>query len=304
MSALIWSVVVALTLGAPAAPASAPLREPHWHRPDPSSSSAASSAALSPSTTKAGPQRIVSLAPVITEALYALGAGDRVVGVTRFCDRPAAAAQKPSVGGYTDASLEQILALNPDAVVAMPSFGQRQLLDRLRDQHVPVFVVFTDSLAEERAMLGALGQLIGNAAGADRLLAQQAAVLAAVEQRQQGRGRRAVVVVGHDPLVVAGRGSFADVALLATGAASALREGDPQWPQWSLESLLARQVDIVIAAEGPDGAAALRRQLAPLGARAPRVLAADGAILMRPGPSFADDVLALERLLTATPPAP
>ncbi len=289
-SALVVAFLVAAA--APAAPAPATRvvteRQPHWHRPSSSSSSSSSSSKA---------LRIVSLAPVITETLYALGAGARVVGVTRFCDRPAAARQKPSVGGYTDASLEQILALRPDVVVAMPSFGQRQLLDRLRDQQVPVFVVFTDSLDEESAMMSALGTLVDAAPAAAKLVQQQAQVLAAVAERQRGRGTRAVVVVGHDPLVVAGRGSFADVALQTTGAESAVKEGDPQWPQWSLEALLARHVDVIVAAEGPDAAAALRRQLLPLKERAPRVVAASDAILMRPGPSFAADVLLLEGLL-------
>lgn len=265
-------------------------RRPHWYRP----------AGAAPK-----PARVVSLAPVITETLYAVAAGDLVVGVTRFCDRPAEAQRKTTVGGYSDASLEAILALRPDVVMAMPNLGQRQLLDRLRDRGIAVFVAFTDTLDEERAMIRGIAAAVGREPAAEALLAAQEQTLAAVAARHSGRGRRGVVVVGHDPLYVAGRGSFGDTALRLTGASSAVADADPQWPQWSLEALLARRVDVVVVAEGAEAAAALRRQLAPLGARAPTVLAAPGSILMRPGPSFAADVLALETLLapaaTGTP---
>ncbi len=265
-------------------------RAPHWHQPE-----------LSPQT-RSKAARIVSLAPVVTETLFVLGAGERVVGVTRFCDRPAAASTRTVVGGYTDASLEKILELRPDVVVAMPSFQQRALLDRLRERGVGVFVVFADTLDEESAMMLALGDLVGAPAQAQALVQRQREVLATTKRNAKGRQPRAVVVVGSDPLVVAGPGTFADVALRATGALSVLQAGDPAWPQWSLESLLARKVDIVVAAEGPAAVTRLQAVFAPLGPRAPRIVAADSAILMRPGPSFADDVVTLAGLLSPGTP--
>jgi iron complex transport system substrate-binding protein len=290
------AVVVTLTMSTTTSAAPDAQRAPHWYRP----TSTAPSTSTTVSSTSA--TRIVSLAPVVTETLFALGAGARVKGVTRFCDRPAAAATLPKVGGYTDASLEAILALAPDLVVAMPSMAQRALLDRLRDQGVPVFVVFADTPDETRAMMRALGEVVGAGDAGARLAARQDDTLAAIAARHRVSART-VVVVGTDPLVVAGPGTFADVALRATGAVSAVRDGDPQWPQWSLEGLLARDVALIVVAEGPAGAARVRQLVAPLGARAPAVVVADRAILMRPGPSFVDDALALEALLVTSPPA-
>jgi iron complex transport system substrate-binding protein len=267
-------------------------RDPHFY--DPAVDQTATSA------------RIVSLAPVVTETLFVLGAGGRVVGVTRFCDRPAEATQRAVVGGYTDASLEKILELKPDLVIAMPSFQQRALLNRLRERGVAVFVVFTDSLDEENAMMLALGDLVGAPEKARALVERQRRTLETVQKNAKAKGQRAVVVVGHDPLVVAGAGTFADVALRATGAQSAVKSdavmSGGAWPVWSLESLLAQDVAVVVAAEGPEAADRLRASFAPLGARAPRVVAATGSILMRPGPSFADDVVTLEKLLTPGAP--
>jgi iron complex transport system substrate-binding protein len=179
-------------------------------------------------------RRIVSLAPVVTETLFAVGAGDRVIGVTRFCDRPASVRALPKVGGYVDASLEAIVALRPDLVIAMPSMAQRTLLDRLRERDVQVLVVFADSLEDTQRMIVAVGDAVGAAVGARQIVDEQSAALALLAARARGRGHTVAVVVGLDPLVVAGPETFADAALRATGAASAVRPGDPPWPQWYL----------------------------------------------------------------------
>jgi iron complex transport system substrate-binding protein len=278
------------SMGAPSSPSpasSSTSRTPHFH----------GGVGLAPG---ALPTRVVSLSPAVTETLFAIGVGDRVVGVTRFCDRPAAAKTRPSVGGYVDASLEAILTLRPDLVVAQPSFGQRALLDRLRDQGVPVFVVFADSVEESTDLMRGLGQLFDRAGAASALAERQRQLLDA--EPTPPRATRVVVVVGTDPLVVAGRGSFADEAVRTSGVVSAIHADDPAWPFWSIETLASRAVDVVVAAEGPHQVARLERLLQPLGPRRPRVLAASTPILMRPGPAFADDVITLRGLLASVPP--
>jgi len=246
------------------------------------------------------PTRVVSLSPAVTETLFAIGVGDRVVGVTRFCDRPAEAKTRPSVGGYVDASLEAILALRPDLVIAQPSFGQRALLDRLHERGVPVYVVFADTVDESALLMTGLGGLFAREDAAARLVGRQRDALA--RRPATAAPARVVVVVGTDPLVVAGRGSFADEAVRASGVVSAIADDDPAWPFWSIETLASRRVDVIVAAEGPAQVARLERLCAPLGAHRPRIVAADRPILMRPGPAFADDVATLQRLLQPGPP--
>lgn len=247
----------------------------------------------------AHPQRVVSLSPAVTETLFALGVGDRVVGVTRFCDRPVEATMRPSVGGYVDASLEAIVALRPDLVVAQPSFGQRAVLDRLRDLGIVVYVVFADTVDESDDLIVGLGAIFDAAAAARAIVDRQRAILSAPVAV---RPLRVVVVVGTDPLVVAGAGSFADEGVRHSGFVSAIHDADPPWPLWSIETIAARRVDVVVAAEGPQQIPRLEALLAPLGSRRPRVLAARTAILMRPGPSFASDVVTLRQLLTEASP--
>jgi iron complex transport system substrate-binding protein len=289
----VWALLVVVGLVGASTPASAiapaaAARRPHLHEPTSTSAATAARAA-----------RIVSLSPAVTETLFALDVGPRVVGVTRFCDRPAEARTRASVGGYTDVSLEAVLALRPDLVVAQPGQGQWSLVQRLREQGIEVFVVYTDTVSEAEAAITALGGLLGHADTARVLVERQRQAL---RRTVLVNPPRVVVVVGLSPLVVAGANSFADTAVHAVGATSAILATDPAWPSWSLETLLARQVDVIVAADGPAQVIELQRFLGPLGAKAPRVIAADHAILMRPGPGFADDVTTLRTLLRAGSP--
>lgn len=300
MSARAWLIVLALSItstGAPrayAADASLPqpsnrsgeARPARWHRED-----------LPRAQPMDTPQRIVSLAPVITETLFLVGAGAQVVGVTRFCDRPEAATRLPQVGGYVDPSLEKILALKPDLVVAMPSFGQRELLDRLRERGVPVLVVFADTLAEVRELPASLGDAVRRADAGRTLRARFDEQLGSLTARKLARPTRVLVVVGVEPIVVAGPGTFADELVILLGAVPVAQRDGPAWPQWSIEAALLARPDVVVAAEGEGSAAKLRALLPGV-----RVVAAKQHVLMRPGLSLLDDAQWLRESLAA--PAP
>ena len=282
MSPLVVAHVVTLVLAA-AAP-----RPPQWHKDD------------QEQARPTAPARIVSLAPVVTETLFLLGRGDRVVGVTRFCDRPPQAARIEKVGGYVDISLEKVVALKPDLVIAMPSLGQRALLDRLRDRGIPVLVVFADSLDEVKLLTSGLGDVLTAAPAADRVNAELERGINALRARKLP-AQKTAVVVGHDPLVVAGPGTFAVEALTIAGLLSAVPADAPMWPVWSAESLSSSGVQVLVAAEGPKAAAKLRslvERVVP-GSRRPRVVSATGPILMRPGPALAADLVVLGAILAA-----
>ncbi len=269
-------------------PTNAP-RVSYQHRP-----------ATTTTATTAVPQRIVSLSPMVTETLFALGVGGAVVGVTRYCDKPAAASSLPKIGGYTDVSLEAVLALRPDLVIAQNGQGQWPVLDRLRDRGIAVLIIFNDTVEESLLAINALGVVVDEPSAAQPIIDRQRAALAAAHG--SAGAIRVAVVVGVQPLVVAGTNSFADTAVRATGATSAVADSDPAWPVWSLETLLARRVDVIVVADGVASVPALQKMVAGLGARAPQIIASDHAILMRPGPTFADDVDTLAVLLAKASP--
>lgn len=246
------------------------------------------------------PVRIVSLAPVTTEILFALGVGDRVVGVTRFCDRPQAATTKPKVGGYIDVSLERVLAQRPDLVVGMPSMGQRALLTQLQAQGVPIYVGFGDALHEVRDLIRGLGDVVGRKRQASQLLDDLDAGLRAAHTHQASR-KRVVVLVGSAPIVAAGPNTFIDDVVHQLGHDNALRTGG-SWPVLSLESLLSLRPDVVVVASGAADAEVLQKQVQHNKLDID-IRVAPSPLLMRPGPTLHVDAAAFARLVAA-PKAP
>lgn len=264
-------------------------RQPHFFRRD----------LPSPQPTHA-PQRIVSLAPVVTETLFAIGAGDRVVGVTRFCDRPAAVTHLPKVGGYTDPQLEAILQLHPDLVIAMPSMGQRTTLTRLREAQIPVYIVFGDSIAEIKTMMDGIGSVTHNQTDAVRLVRELEHRLADISASVStgASAPRVVIAFQAQPLVLAGPHTFPAEALSIAGGKSIVPSNAPSWPTWSLEALLFLRPDVIVVASGASDAKRLTRMLAALpNTQMPEVRSTDQPILMRPGPHLADDVMRLAELI-------
>jgi len=249
------------------------------------------------------PQRIVSLSPALTESLFALGAGAQVVGVTRFCDRPAAAQALPKVGGYLDPSPEAVLGLRPDLVVVAPSPGNRRPVLALQRLGLETLVLADRSLADLRVALQTLGQRLDRRAEAQALQASMDQRLSALQARYRGRRPpRALLVYGHRPLVVAGPRSFGGELLALLGAENSVT-GRMPYPLYNMERVLASQPEVVLdaAMDGGQDPLGFWARWPALGAvRAGRVVVLSDRAL-RPGPGIVE---ALEELAVALyPPA-
>lgn len=295
-------LLIGLGLGAAWAAAADPVRRAHLYRP--SATSGEAQLEVSKTNEPKPPLRIVSLAPVMTETLSAVGVFDRVVGVTRYCDRPTAAQELPKVGGYLDPQLEVILHLKPDLVVAMPSQDQRRVLDRLRDHQIPVLVGFADTTAEVLDLLAAVGRHVGEEERGRRLAKELSAQLAGLRGKLVEPGPRTLVLVGARPLVAAGPGSFADEVAGLLGARRALPDAAAAWPTLSAESVASLRPDVIVATGGPIQKAAVERELRALGPRRPPIVSAADHILQRPGPRLAEDAKLLLHLLQTLEPRP
>lgn len=238
-------------------------------------------------------RRIVSLSPVHTEILFALGAEARVVGVSRFSDVPAKVKDWPQVGGLTDLSVEQVLGLEPDVVVAVPG---KAYLDRLRAlvrAGVSVLVLPTSSIGDGFAGIQALGKLADSATTAEALTRSVKSSLRSRASSKPDRALRAAVVYGWSPLFVAGPGSFPDQLLTVVGASNAVDAG-AAWAQWSPEALLAANPDLLVNAAGappPPGLDALAAIAEG------RVYDAPASSLFRPGPRLAEAAEQLAELI-------
>jgi len=245
--------------------------------------------------------RVITLAPNLTDVLVAMGLGDRIVGVTSV-DRAPEVASLPRVGSYVDPNPEAILGLRPDLVLwaynagALPTV--RRLAEMLRgsSQPFPILVLPAETVADALATPGAVGEAMGEAAAGRAL---QASMTAAVERfRERARRmprRRVLFVVGRQPLVVAGPGSFPDELLNMAGCDNVVTQG-PYWSFYSLERAVADAPDLVIDASlhEPEATAA-KLEVIPAVHRGSRfALRSDD--LLHPGPKM---VQGLDELLRA-----
>lgn len=202
-------------------------------------------------------KRVVSLVPAVTEMLFAIGAGDQVIGVSTFDTYPGDVMTKTRVGGLMDPNYEQILALRPDLVITYGS--QDELKQRLTRSRIPMYDYRHGGLADIAATVVAMGDRTERTAEASALAARIRADLDAIRARVAGKARPKVLLVfGREEgalrglFVSGGVGFLHDLVTLAGGEnvmANVKREG----LQLSLEQLLARAPEVVIELRGGEG---------------------------------------------------
>ena len=240
----------------------------------------------------------MTLAPNLTEIVFAVGAGDTLVGVSEYSDYPPEARSLPRVGGL-EVSAERVVSLHPDLVLATPEGNAKGPVAALAAAGVPVLAVPGGSLAAVIAGIREVGQRLGRADGANRLAADLERRKAAVRARvaRSKRQTRAVLIVWPDPPQAAGGGTFLNDLLAQAGAENLLasREG---WPLVSPEWLVTAPIEVLVVPDSAETRSAYERAFAsgPLSrgaAAAARVVRIDESVLTRPGPRIFD---ALEKL--------
>jgi len=245
------------------------------------------------------PARVISLAPNLTEVLFALGAGGRVVGVTRYDDHPPEVLSLPRVGGFTDPSLEAILALRPDLVLCVPNAGNRQTMETVGRLGVPVLVLPAETLEDVFLAISTLGNALDRRPAAAALAADMRRRVAAVQARVRGRTRPAVLLVyGHRPLIGAGAQTFADALIELAGGRNVLAGSAIRYPSLPMEEVLRLAPEVILdasmSAPASDAALAGWARFSVLPAvRDRRIHVVDSALWFRPGPRI---VLGLEEM--------
>lgn len=191
-------------------------------------------------------QRVVSVAPSATEMLYALGWGDRVVGVTKYCHYPPEVRQKAQVGSYLRPSLEAIAALKPDLIIADPTITKVGL------PGIPVAAIERRDLAAIERSIVNIAKAMGEPARATALVDRMRRDLDVVRQRNKGKAKRKTMfVVGRNPgqlagLVVVGRDSYLNELIALAGGENIFADAPISYPKISIEEILARQPDVII----------------------------------------------------------
>lgn len=248
------------------------------------------------------PKRIVSLAPVITESVFALQAENKLVGVTRFCDRPLAARKITKIGGFIDPQLEAVLSLQPDLVIGMKIPSHVQLLSQLQKRKIATMTIENNAIADIRQSLLQIGRALKREKNAQIFLKQFDEELATLKKNTTCSPTALILLaISGSPFIVAGPHTFAHEALALIGAQSAVPKSAPAWPTWSIEAMLQNPPRVIVATDGPKLLPALRRNLAPLlqqsAFKNTLLLAPAKSILQRPGPYLIEDIKQLLWLL-------
>jgi iron complex transport system substrate-binding protein len=196
------------------------------------------------------PQRIVSTAPSITELLYALGLGNRIVGVDRFSRYPPEASSKPRIGDYAAPNLEVIASLRPDLVL-IPT-NPVQLRERLEAMRLRVLELNQEGIPALYESFRIVGRATGMEREAERLTQQTQAALEAIRARAAKLPRtRVLFVAGRTPgrlegLIVAGRASYLNEIIEIAGGENIFAGAQAAYPMVALEEILARNPEVII----------------------------------------------------------
>jgi len=191
-------------------------------------------------------QRVVSLAPNLTETIYALGLDAKLAGDTTYCDIPPAAKEKPHIGSAQEPSLEAIVALHPDLVLATTSINRAQTADALLKIGVPVYTSDPHTMAGMLSSTATMADLLGASEQGATLVAQLQKRLDALQAALQDQPMAHVLfVVWEDPLISIGQNTFIADALRWAGAESII-VAKQNWPQVSMEEVVRLQPDYIV----------------------------------------------------------
>jgi len=192
--------------------------------------------------------RIVSLAPSLTETVYALGLQDRLVGDTDYCDYPADAQKKTKVGGGISPSLEQIAALHPDIVLVTKGFNRLETVHALDKLGISSYATDPHTVNDIITSLKKLADLLGVPEAGATVSTEMEHQLTILQQRlASSPAKRVLFVVWHQPLISVGKDTFIADALRRAGAISIVNS-EQNWPQVNLEEVARIQPDFLVFA--------------------------------------------------------
>ncbi len=252
------------------------------------------------------PERIVSFAPSLTEMVYALGAGDRLVGVTSWCTFPPQARSKTVVGDFSNPNWERIVSLRPDLVILVA--GERSpILSRLRALGIPAAAFRSESVDDVTSDAGTLGRLLGREAASDSLVALILSGLDSLRMQVAGvppaDRPRVFAEISDRPLVTAGPGSFLGQLIeLAGGTNVAGRVGEP-YAAVDPETVVRGRPDVILVLHPDPSPDEVRRRLGWSSVPAVRngriVTGLDLDLVLRPGPRLAQAARKLHEVIYA-----
>ena len=249
------------------------------------------------------PTRIVSLAPNVTEMLFAIGAGEQLVGVTSFCDYPHEAQAKPKVGGAFP-NLEVVLSLKPTLVVAPRDFIRPDMVGKLDQLKIALVILDAKTLEDVLRHIQMIGRMLGRSEKADAVAADLRRRVADIKARTAAAPRpRVFYVLNSDPLMTAGPGSFIHQLIELAGGANVAAGAPVSYPRLSLEEVISQDPEVILFPVGTEEGIPDQEQQRWLrwpalsAVRQNRFVRIPSVLLDRPGPRVVDGLERLARQL-------
>jgi ABC-type Fe3+-hydroxamate transport system substrate-binding protein len=230
-------------------------------------------------------RRIASLIPATTELLFAIGAGNAVVGRTTWCDYPAQALRVRSLGDGISPNLEAILASHPDLVLLYNSTRNADAATRLRAARIPALRLNTDGLDDVGRVARLLGRATGHERGADSVAAAFDTALAAASVHRGPDAPKVLLLVWEQPPMTIGRGSFLSELVERAGGRNLFDDVSASAGTVSIEAVAARDPDLILtASEGPVAFVSRPEWQVVRAVRERRLIRVTGSEFNRPGP--------------------
>ncbi len=249
-------------------------------------------------------QRIVSLAPSITEILFALGLGDRIIGVTKHCNYPAGALTKTSVGSYIDLNIEKILALKPDLVIATADGNEKESVERLAVFKIPVLITNPKNLDGVFETVKTIGRITLQVDRAEIMVRSLKRRADQVIQACLPLSRpRVFLQINEHPLITVGKDTFHNHLITLAGGINISGNDAIKYPKYSLEQVIRSKPDVLLITSMERGALAEKkkerwRQWGQIPAvKQGRIHILDSDLLDRPSPRLVDGLEALARAI-------
>lgn len=252
----------------------------------------------------APPHRIVSLAPSVTETLFALGVGDRLVGICSFCDFPQGVERITRVGSYAVPNVEAIIAQSPDVVIGVPP-NSPEVIAALQRTGLRVIVVQVDTIGQIKDAIRTIAREAGRVSEGEQLLVAMQQQMAAIQDRLIGAPqRRVLMLVGQNPFIAVGNNIFLDELISLAHGVNIANATGRQWPHLSLEFAIANQPEVIIdgsmGSEEKDKEQRLgvwRNFPALPAVKEKRVYGRHSYSLLRPGPRLAEGFEEIARFI-------
>ncbi len=248
------------------------------------------------------PRRIVVTSPELVETVFAVGAGDKVVGVVRGCDWPPAARALPLAGDFSNVSPERVARLEPDLILAT-GHEQGRMLGQLEPLGVPIVALMASDLVGVRRNISLVGDVVGARDGAARVVAafdaRLAAVDAAVAKVPVARRPRVYLEISPEPLMTVAEGSFVHEEIVRAGGVNVGADLVRPYCRIDAEEVIARNPEVIVLCHGAATSAAVKSRNGwevITAVRAGRVYEADPDLILRAGPRLGDGVAALHDL--------